>query len=429
MNILLVHPNMPGQFLRLAPHLAANGHKVTFLTARRDRELPGIGRILYSIPAATEKERGVHGYALAFQDAVRQGIAAARALREAMSGGYAPDLIIAHNGWGDPLFLKDIAPAARLIVYSEYYDIGSGGFRGFDPEEPHSIDHVLRARTKAAHKAMALLSAEAGVTATLWQKSVHPERLRRDLHVIFDGVDTAAAAPDPKAALKLPGVTLAAGGKIVTYVARNLEPCRGYRSFIRAVPHIQRLCPDATIVIVGGDEVSYGSPAQGHASWRAAMDSEVDYDRSKTVFLPSLPYRAFLTLLKASAVHVYLTWPFVASWSLVEAMSSGCAIVASDTPPVREFVRHRENGLLVDFFDPQAIAGAVAEIMGSPDAFAPMRAAARETILADYSVERSLVQWDALIAEVMAAPLEQVPGPLASSSEMGRGTTRSVVEG
>src|SRR3569623_1811287 len=329
MNILFVHPNMPGQFLRLAPHLA-RGHRVAFLTTRGDREIPGIGRILYSVPPATEAERGAHGYVDAFQDAVRHGEQAARELRSAMANGYRPDLVIAHSGLRDPLFVKDIAPEARLITYSDFYDVGVGGFRGFDPEEPHGIDAVLRARTKAAHKALAILAADACVTATQWQKTVHPPALRDRLEVIFDGVDTALAAPDPMARLDLPGRRLRAGEKIVTFAARNLEPCRGFRSFMRAVPHIQRLSPDATIVIAGGDGVSYGSAPREHASWREAMDAEVDYDRARVIFLPHLPYHGFLKLLQLSAAHVYLTWPFVASWSLIEAMSCGGAVVGSD---------------------------------------------------------------------------------------------------
>jgi glycosyltransferase involved in cell wall biosynthesis len=401
---------MPGQFLRLAPHLVARGHKVTFLTARGDREIKGVRRIVYPIPAVPEAERGAHGYVEAFQDAVRRGIAALKALRQAVREGYRPDLVIAHNGWGDPLFIKDLVPSARLIVYSEFYDIGVGGFRGFDPEEPHNIDAVLRARTKAASKALAILAAEASVTATQWQRSVHPEALRRDMNVIFDGIDTQAAAPDPGAVLKLPGLELRQSEKIVTSVARSLEPCRGYRSFIRALPHIQRSCPGARIVIVGGDEVSYGRAAPDHEHWRAAMDAEVDYDRASVTFIPHLPYKAYLALLKVSAVHVYLTWPFVLSWSLVEAMSSGCAIVGSDTPPVREFIRDRENGLLVDFFDPAAIAAAVAEILAAPEAFEGMRAAARQAVLADYDAKACLARWDALIDKVMAAPLQRIPG-------------------
>jgi glycosyltransferase involved in cell wall biosynthesis len=408
MDILFVHPNMPGQFLRLAPHLARR-HRVTFLTARGDRDLPGIGRIAYRIPEAPESERGVHGYAEAFQDAVRQGIAAAKALRAAMAKGYRPDLIIAHNGWGDPLFLKDIAPEARLIVYSEFYDIGSGGFRGFDPEEPHGLDNVLRARTRAAQKALPLLAAEASVTATPWQRSVHPAALRADMAVIFDGVDTIAAAPDPEAALRLPERLLERGQKIVTFVARNLEPRRGYRSFVRALPHLQSLEPDALVVIAGGSGVSYGTKPPNHATWREAMDAEVDYDRARVIFLPHLPYDIYLTLLRVSAAHVYLTWPFVASWSLAEAMSSGCAIVASDTPPVRDFIRDGENGRLVDFFDGQAIAASIAEILRDPERFAPMRAAARRTILDRYSIGQSLAAWDDLIDRVMAAPCQGLP--------------------
>jgi glycosyltransferase involved in cell wall biosynthesis len=412
MNILIVHPNMPGQFLRLAPHLAAKGHRVAFLTARVARELPAIGRILYTIPAATEAERGVHGYAEAFQDAVRHGIGAAKALKEAVDKGYRPDLIIAHNGWGDPLFLKDILPKVRMIVYSEFYDIGKGGFRGFDPEEPHNIDAVLRARTKAASKALAVLAAEASVTATQWQRSLHPEALRRDMQVIFDGIDTKAAAPDSEAILQLPGLALKQGDPIVTYIARNLEPCRGFRTFMRAVPLIQELSPEARIVIVGGDAVSYGRRAPKHPNWRAAMEAEVDYDRSRVTFLPHLPYADYLSLLKVSAAHIYLTWPFVASWSLAEAMSSACAVIGSDTPPVREFIQDRTNGLLVDFFSPAQVAAAVAEILASPASFARMRAAARETIVATYAAAPCLARWDALIGKVMKSPVLAVPGPM-----------------
>jgi glycosyltransferase involved in cell wall biosynthesis len=131
-------------------------------------------------------------------------------------------------------------------------------------------------------------------------------------------------------------------------------------------------------------------------------------------FLGMLDHRSYLNLLQISSVHVYLTYPFVLSWSLIEAMSCGCLIVGSATPPVLEVMRDGENGLTVDFFDHQRLAARVEAALESPREMQVLRRGARETALARYDLRRVLLpRWLALFDDLIAGrrPLADEPGP------------------
>jgi glycosyltransferase involved in cell wall biosynthesis len=246
-------------------------------------------------------------------------------------------------------------------------------------------------RTRNAALLIALEAADRGLSPTRWQRSVHPAEWQDKIEVVFDGVDTDRIRPDPAASFRLPGGRLLTrSDKVVTYVARNLEPYRGFPSFMRAAPAILAALPTAEIVIVGGDGVSYGKPPRQGGSWRDAMIEEVRPDPRRVHFLGSVPYESHLRLLQLSAAHVYLTVPFVLSWSAMEALAAGCVVIGSKTPPVEEILRHGENGFLVDFFAPEAIAAAVVEAVRQGDDLASVRRAARETILGRYDLTTCL---------------------------------------
>lgn len=401
MDILFIHQNMPGQYKHLAPALARGGkHRVAFITKRKDVELPGVRRVLYEAPRAAARQ--THHYLRLTENAVRHGQQVARQLITLKQEGFNPRVVVAHPGWGESLFVKDVLPNAALLSYAEFYYHGRGADVGFDPAQPPELDAICRARARNAHLLLSLEAADMAVSPTFWQMSRHPAALQAKIRVIFDGIDTNQVRPDPNAVCTLPdGASLSAGDEVLTYVARNLEPYRGFPSFIRALPRILDERPGVKVVIVGGDEVSYGSLPEGGGSWRDAMLKEVPLDQppyaGRVHFTGKLPYRTYLQLLQVSTVHTYLTYPFVLSWSCFEAMAAGCLIVASDTEPVREALTDGHNALLVPFFQPDLIASRIIEALSDPQRFAGLRKAARETVIERYELADCLKRQTQLI--------------------------------
>ncbi|MDQ2066813.1 glycosyltransferase family 4 protein [Xinfangfangia sp. CPCC 101601] len=391
MKILFVHQNFPGQFLRLAPALEARGHECRALTDSgntRSSPIP-VWRYKHSPekvdPAATRLGRN-------YTTMSDRGVTTARAaLQLRQREGYVPDVILGHSGWGETLFLKEVWPEAKLLVYAEFYYRGRGADVGFDPEfGAPNFDQVMIAQGRTAHLGQALAHADKGLSPTLWQASTYPPALRAMIDVIFDGVDTDAMAPNPEAQLTLPnGQTLRAGDEVLTFVNRNLEPYRGYHIFMRALPAVLAARPNAQVVIIGGDEVSYG-PAPKSGNWKEQFLAEVrdQIDPARVHFLGRVPYPQFTAALQISRVHAYLTYPFVLSWSMLEAMAAGCMVVGSNVPPVAEVLRDGDNGKLVDFFDVQGWNAALIEALANPKAHAPLRAAARRTVQERYDLNR-----------------------------------------
>lgn len=406
MNILFIHQNMPAQFKHLAPALARDGHRVFFLTQNCRKALPGVVDVTY--PTPRQARAGTHNYVRRFEDAVLHGQAVVRALVSLRKRGFTPDLIIAHPGWGEALFLKDLFPQVPVIVFAELAYRGHGLDVGFDHEESCDLNTICRTRARNAHLLLSLEAADAAVSPTYWQRDSHPEALRSKIEVIFDGIDFDVVRPRPRATFKLPdGRLLRRGQPVITYVSRNLEPYRGFRTFMRAIPEIQRRRPDADILIVGSNGVSYGRMPKEFPNWRAAMEAEVSFDPSRVHFLGHVPYDNYLDVLAVSAAHAYLTYPFVLSWSCIEAMGMGALVVGSDTGPVREVIRDGENGLLTDFFDAGALANKLVAALDRPERFERLRRAAIASVQGRYAVEDSLPAWRALIERV-AKP--QQPG-------------------
>ena len=384
---------MPGQYRHLAPALARNAqHRVVFITNRSDVDLQGIRRISYGQPKPPAAE--THHYLRLLESAVRHGQEAARRMIELKREGFNPAIVIAHPGWGEALFAKDIWPAAPLLTYAEYYYHGNGGDIGFDPASPATLDMICRARVRNSHLLLSLEAADAAVSPTEWQRSRHPPALQPKIATIFDGIDTRSVRPNPSARLALGnGLELSCKDEVISYVARNLEPHRGFPEFMRALPRILAARPRAHAVIVGGDEVSYGqAPAGNHKNWREAMLAEVDLRpfAGRVHFTGKLPYDRYLALLQISSLHIYLTYPFVLSWSCLEAMAAGCLVLASDTPPVTEVIDDDRNGLLFPFFDQPALAEKATAALAAGKDLERLRTAARDTIISRYDLQLCL---------------------------------------
>ncbi len=408
-KLLFVHQNFPGQYRYLAPRLALDpANTVIALGDRRNIPDPAANRtrvriLPYDSPQGAAP--GTHHYIRNLEAAVRRGQQAVRAALHLKEQGFYPDVVCSHPGWGDTLFYKDVFPEAKHLSFFEFYYRAQGSDVGFDPEYPASFDDTFRLRVKNSVNLLTLEAADWGVTPTRWQWQQFPPEYRDKISIIHDGVDTERIAPDPAATVILPtGQVLDQKAEVITYVARNLEPYRGFHRFMRALPEILRRRPAAQVLIVGGDEVSYGRrPAQG--TYREALWAEVGpgLPSERVHFLGRLPFADYLRVLQISSVYVYLTYPFVLSWSMLEAMACGCLLVGSRTPPVEEVIRHGENGLLVDFFDIQAIAATVCDALGRQDERQPLREAARRDIMAHYDLNTvCLPRHQQLIADLAA---------------------------
>ena len=390
MRILLIHQNFPGQFLHLAPALAARGHQVLALTVEGNERPSPVPRVLYRTP---EKPEGGSALARTYGEMAERGLRAARAAAAmTRDKGYVPDVILGHSGWGETLFLKDVWPEARLIVYSEFLYRAGGLDAGFDPEfQRRDLAARLPVTARAAHLLQALVQADAALAPTRWQADTVPAPLRDKIAVIHDGIDTDRVRPDPAARFTLPsGRMLAPGDEVLSFVNRNLEPYRGYHVFMRALPAVLAARPEVQVVIVGGDGVSYGGrPADGR-SWKQVLLDELGdrLDLSRVHFTGKLAYADYLALLQVTRAHAYLTYPFVLSWSLMEAMAAGARIVASRTPPVQEMIRDGETGRLVKFFDVAGWSAALIDVLADPARADAMAAAARAKIVADYDLRR-----------------------------------------
>ncbi|WP_375688216.1 glycosyltransferase family 4 protein [Pseudooceanicola sp. LIPI14-2-Ac024] len=394
MDILFIHQNFPGQFKHLAVALAAAGHRVVALTLRV--KAPTTWNGVRILPYAIKSKAGqhTHPWVTDFDTKVTRGEACFRAALRLKSGGFSPDLIVAHPGWGESLFLKDVWPGVPMGLYCELYHLADYPHLGFDPEFERGdpLAEPLRIRMKNLNNDLHFDLARAGISPTRFQADTFPPAFRDRISVIHDGIDTDALRPDPAVRFALDdGRILTRDDEVITFVNRNLEPYRGYHVFMRALPALLRERPDAQVLIVGGDGVSYGATPPKGQSWKEIFRTEVWDDippeaRARVHFLGRIPYDRFTALLQVARVHVYLTYPFVLSWSLFEAMSCEAAIVASDTAPVREAIIHDDTGRLVDFFDRDALVAEVCALLDDPAARDRLGRAARAHVRAGYDL-------------------------------------------
>ena len=396
MRVMFLHNNFPAQFGALARYMSQQGHDVTFGTSWKGTPPDWLRMVRYNPHRKVRKQQ--HPYLAFVESAVLNGQAMARVGWKLREEGYAPDLIVAHSGWGPGLYVRDIWPDATYIGYFEWYYRSKGADLGFLDSVTRDDEH--RIRTRNAVILLDLAACQRGIVPTAYQESQFPEFLRTKLTVQHDGVDTDYFTPQPRRPLKLPDLDLSDVEEIVTYVARGMEPYRGFPQAMAAFAEVQKRRPKAHVVVVGEDRVAYGRRLPNGDTYRKKMLRELDFDQERLHFTGRLPRGAYREVLLASSVHVYLTVPFVLSWSMIEAMSAGCLVVASDTDPVREVVRDGENGLLVDFFDTDALVERICETLDHPEKFVPLRDGARRTAVERYPVARLVPQRARLLEAV-----------------------------
>ncbi len=389
MKILFVHQNMPGQYREFVQWLVQHqDHQIVFLTQRRNPpKIPGIRTIIYAPHHRPDK--AAYGLSKVWEEAAGSGFGAAMAARTLeRDEGFRPDIVIGHVGWGELTFFKEIWPDVPIIGFFEYYYSTKGGPVGFDPAEPVSEHAPFLLRARNAVPLANIETVDLGQCPTYWQRDRFPKAFHDKMYVCHDGIRTDLLRPDPKAQLSLGRLDrpLTRDDEIVTYIARNLETTRGFHVFMRALPDILERRPNARVLVLGGNDVSYGGKSTHPGGLRGQMEKEVGarVDWERVHFLGQIPYPEFCRLVQISRCHIYLTMPFVLSWSLLEAMSMEATIIASDVAPVREAVAHGKTGLLVDFFDPAALADQVVDVLERPADYAHLGPAARAHVVEHY---------------------------------------------
>lgn len=408
MNYLFIHQNFPGQYRHVVRDLAGRpGNTVVFVSqpTKPPVEIAGVRNVTYERP-----DRAIikcHPLTVDLDVAIRTGSAVAERCKELRDEGFHPDLIVGHSGWGETVFVKDVFPDSPLLSYFEFYYHAQGVDLDFDPEFESLFRGADRVRVRNAISLMAYDATDWGHSPTLWQRELFPPEMRGRITALHEGVDTTVARPDPDASFVSPdgGLRLSRRDEVITYVSRSLEPYRGFHVFMRALPEILKRRPQAQVVLVGDDGAHYGAAAPPGTSYREILLGELDgrLDRARVHFLGQIPYEDYLRLLQVSSVHVYLTYPFVLSWSFLEAMASGCLVVGSATPPVLEVLEDRANGLAVDFFSSDQIADRVEEVLRHPDRMQSLRDAARRTVLERYDLNaRILPRWRELFEDLIA---------------------------
>ncbi len=413
MKFLFVHQNFPGQFLHIVRHLCqARHHEVVFITEPNANEIRGVRKVPYMKPPMSSPE--THTAARELDGGVRRAEAVWRVAMNLDSLGFRPDIIIGHHGWGEMLNLVDVWPDAPLLGYFEFYYATARADVGFDPEFPSHPTDFPRIRAKNAINHIALNLGQHGQAPTRWQISTYPDWAQKQINLLWEGVNLDICQPDPaarKAPLKVGNMTIGPNDKLVTYVSRDLEPYRGFHLMMRTLPHLMQARKDLKVVMVGSDGVSYGVMPPGGGTWREMMMKEVGdrIDLSRVVFPGRVQYDLYLSLLKRSDAHVYLTYPFVASWSLREAMAIGCAIIGSATQPVQEFVTDGRTGLLASFFDPPGLADRILEVLENKALNARLRANARKYAEKNLAMQDYIDKYRALIERLAGMPIDPKP--------------------
>lgn len=388
MNILFVHQNYPGQYRESMPRLAATGeHKIVFLTQRKDSPKPADHTVGVYKPAH-EPKPDTWAFSKWFETTVGNGVGCAQACNSLKKQGFKPDIITGHASWGELIYTKDVWPDVPLVGYFEYYFIPKGGLVGYDPEYPEKPDIAPRLHTNNAANFLTYVRCESALTASQWQKSVFPAMLHDKMDVCHEGIRTERLLPDhdSNGSLTFGKTILRRGDEIVTYIARNLEPARGFHTMMRSLPRLQALRPKAHVAIIGSDGISYGAKLPDGQTFRGLLTKEMgdSVDWSRVHFLGRLPYSQLIALLKLSNCHVYLTAPFVISWSMMESMALEKTIVATDVDPVKEVLEDGRTAFLTSYFKPLDLAERIADVLAHPDNYRSIGQAARRKVVADY---------------------------------------------
>jgi glycosyltransferase involved in cell wall biosynthesis len=394
MRILITHTNFPAQFRHVAEHLGRMpGNQIVFAskTERKEWAIRGVNKAVFT---PDEQPSTPYRFGRTTEDAVRHGVGLLKLCVDLKKQGFIPDVVLGHSGWGQTMFIRDVFPDTPFIGYFEWYynaDSPETTFEGKAKNETERANIRLR-NTAILHD---LVASRAGIVPTGWQRSQFPVEFQPKLIQAHDGINTRYFSPAdsgrlPIDQLDLPETDLTGATELVTYCSRGLEPYRGFPQFYEALPTILKERPGCHVLIVGDDRVCYSPRPPKGQTYKSIMREKVEVDQSRVHFTGPLPYGQYKKVLQASSAHVYLTWPFVLSWSFLEAMSCGCLVVGSNTEPVREVLRHKENGLLTDFHSSEKIAKTTIFALDKQARLTDLRRNARQTILDKYCLSKCL---------------------------------------
>lgn len=391
MRVIFIHPNFPAQFRHVAAALGRDsGNEVAFVTAnpRTEWEIPGVNKILYK--TRTPANQDSDNQQKPFAEAVQNGQAVMQVLQKLKKQGFSPDLVCGHSGWGTTIPIKDVFPDVFFLGYFEWYYNSWGGDADCGTSQGKSDRERMARRCRNGPILIDLAACDHGLSPTQWQKSQFPKEFARKICVLHDGIDTDFFKPAPGNGLSIANLQLPDAREIVTYAARGMEPYRGFPQFMESLPLILEKRPGCHAVIVGSERVCYGQRLPDGKTYKQAMLEKLELDLNRVHFVGPLPYGEYKKVLQASSAHVYLTRPFVLSWSMLEAMACGCVVIGSNTPPVQEVIRDGENGFLTDFYSPKGIAERVIGVLEYPSFMAPIRKKARVTVVEKFSLKSLL---------------------------------------
>lgn len=404
MRVLFLHNNFPGQYRRLMQYLGQDDSiEMVAATLATNQQTVPISRINYK--PHRDITANIHPAAANMESAILNAQATFQALYPLKKRGWTPDVVCSHSGWGPSLFIRELWPDTKLLSYFEWFYRSHGSDADFLDDGERSEDDDARTRMRNAPILLDIAEMDWGVCPTRWQHSQFPDHLRTRISVIHDGVDTDYLTPDPSARLEVGDLSFGVDDELVTYVARGMEPYRGFPQFIETIAKLQKLRPNMHTVVIGNDRVAYGRKRPDGKTYREHALETLDLDQSRLHFLGLVPFETFRTAIQVSSVHVYLTVPFVLSWSMIESMACGALIVGSDTPPVREIIEDGVNGLLTDFFDTDAIAARVIEALDGQSTFRETRRAARQTALDRYAARNLVPAHRQLLVDVASGTL------------------------
>jgi glycosyltransferase involved in cell wall biosynthesis len=401
MKLLFLHPNQPSQFKAPAIEFAKDPANEVVMLSQKNLEVPLPGAQVIGFGGRIPADSRPHPFAKKFNDGCHRARDVAVACLRLKQRGFTPDVVVAHSGWGDGMYLRSIFPDAPMLAYMEFWFQPRGADLGFDPSRSPGAEVLATRTTDNAIHATNFFNADWCITPTFWQKSVHPRDMHGRISVLHEGVDTERVAPGPGQRFELPSGRVLDPSKdeIITHVERHFDRYRGFPTFLQSLDRILRERPNAHVVVVGKEGLGYSGPKKGHFE---QMIQDTPFDRERVHFVGYLSYEKYVRLLQVSSVHVYLTFPFVLSWSFMEAMSAGCAIVASDSAPVREMANDGEHCLMFDFFDPQALADRVLQLLADRPLAAKLGAAARQRMVEQFDSRLLQPRMSQLILDVAA---------------------------
>lgn len=381
-----MHRNFPAQFKFLVKELSKNpNNNVYFVTNNKDTpSYKNVHKIVYQLKR--EVPSNCHRYLRFYEESIIHAQAAAEALISLKDSGFTPDVIYGHT-WGSTLFVKDIFPEVPLICHFEWYYNAVGSDADF-ADNKLDVNAKAMLRCKNSHLLLDLANCDYGISPTQWQKSQFPKEFLSKITVLHEGIDTDQCKPSVSAEflIKDKNIVLRTSDEILTYATRGMEAYRGFPEFMRMASKLQKSHPNMHTIIAGEDRVCYG-PRLSDATFKEKMLKELDFDMRRTHFTGPLSYDEYIKLLQVSTVHVYLTYPFVLSWSLLEAMSCGCCVLASNTSPVLEVIQDGHNGLLADFFDINELCAKAKSVFKNREKYELIKQNARETIVKKYNLE------------------------------------------